>query len=131
MWSHLVKQYNEPLSRGVTQIKYNQDIQNPRIKKLYEDNGLDSEYDLNTPEGAATATVLRAADIYANKNLANNQYKWNNGEPISNEDAMMLSWQYGSINNKTQDGSRTVAPERHNSRKAYSKYEYDTKKIIK
>ena len=54
---------NSANSQGITQIKYDADIRNEDLKKIYDDLGITKD-SLQTPEGAAKATLARLAFIY-------------------------------------------------------------------
>lgn len=84
-----------PPSRGITQIKYQADIQNPEYKKVYDQLGISDhklQYDYDT---MAKATIARA--VLNAKHLGNNTYHYSDGTEIPQEEAWAIYWNRGKL----------------------------------
>lgn len=82
-------------SRGLTQIKYNDDIKDPRLKREYDklgitDKGLGTSFDQ-----MAKATVARA--IINQKSLGDKTYHYSDGTQIPAYTALAMYWNRGRL----------------------------------
>ena len=94
---------NSANSQGITQIKYDADIRNEDLKKIYDDLGITKD-SLQTPEGAAKATLARLAFIYKSEILGR-KFTGANGVEISPLDALL--YKYMGKNNELKNQTAT------------------------
>jgi len=92
-------QYNAPLSRGLTQIKYANDIKNPELAKEYNELGITDDNLQSDYDAMAKATIARAVH---NRNFLNskkgvNNYHYSNGVTIPFDSAMAIYWNRGRL----------------------------------
>uniref|UniRef100_A0AAU8MHY0 YkuD like protein n=1 Tax=Geladintestivirus 6 TaxID=3233138 RepID=A0AAU8MHY0_9CAUD len=80
----------EAASIGYTQIKYDNDIKNKDLKKLYDSYGVTKE-NLRTPQGAAVATMLRLGFVYNNE-IKGGQFKDEKGKRMNLYDALLYKY---------------------------------------
>lgn len=114
-------------SRGVTQIKYKDDItENENLANLYSKYGI-KESNLGTdPEKMAQATIIRAIDV--KNQLGNNPYHYTNGETIPQDVSMAMYWNRG----KLTDYANPAPSQPHSSDSATAFGEtFNKNKIIK
>ena len=92
---------NSANSQGITQIKYDADIRNEDLKKIYDDLGITKD-SLQTPEGAAKATLARLAFIYKTEVLGK-RFTGADGIEVSPLDAVLYKYmgKNGELKNHT------------------------------
>ena len=92
---------NSANSQGITQIKYDADIRNEDLKKIYDDLGITKD-SLQTPEGAAKATLARLAFIYKTEVLGK-KFTGADGIEVSPLDALLYKYmgKNGELKNHT------------------------------
>lgn len=124
----MVRKNDSPISRGLTQIKYDQDVKNvPWLKEQYNKFGINDSNLQNNFDKMALATVIRS--IYNNKILQKNnkgkQYEYSDGTNIPGDEAAAIYWNRGKLTNK-------LNPNPSNSNDSVSKYiqKFRTRKII-
>lgn len=81
-------------SRGLTQIKYQQDIKNPELKQLYDEEGITDDNLQDSPEKMAAATVTR---LMFNKKSLKPKYHYSDGEEIPSDVAQAMYWNRGRL----------------------------------
>ena len=81
-------------SRGMTQIKYQQDINNPELKALYDAEGITDENLQTDPEAMAKATITR---LQFNKKSLKPKYHYTDGEEIPSDVAQAMYWNRGRL----------------------------------
>lgn len=99
----LIRQKDSAMSRGLTQIKYNQDVKTtPWLKKQYNKFGINDSNLQNNFNKMAQATIIRS--IYNNRvlqeNNNGNQYKYSDGTNIPDDEAAAIYWNRGKLTNK-------------------------------
>lgn len=89
---HLIK--GKPLvsnSRGITQIKYGDDVKNKELQNLYNQFGIHSGDDLDNIENSAKATMIRLAFIY-NSEIKGRNFTDAGNKPVSPWDALLYTY---------------------------------------
>ena len=81
-------------SRGMTQIKYQQDINNPELKALYDSEGITDKNLQTDPEAMAKATITR---LQFNKKSLKPKYHYTDGEEIPSDVAQAMYWNRGRL----------------------------------
>lgn len=81
-------------SRGMTQIKYLQDIKNPELKAMYEAEGITDDNLQDDPEKMAAATIVR---LEHNKKSLKPKYHYSDGEEIPSDVAQAMYWNRGRL----------------------------------
>ena len=81
-------------SRGMTQIKYQQDIKNPELKSLYDSEGITDDNLQSSPEAMAKATITR---LQFNKKSLKPVYHYSDGEEIPSDVAQAMYWNRGRL----------------------------------
>lgn len=127
-------------SKGYTQIKYNADIKNKRLKQVYDDLNITLE-SLHNSSDAAIATIARLAYVYNNE-VKGRTFKNNNDDVINPYDALMYKWnghnEQLTRNTATPDKNTYIRNVRNNSRKFdmyetryYNKYKFGGRLTLK
>lgn len=90
---------DSPNSRGLTQIKYNQDINNNSLKSQYDEMGITDTNLQEDVDKMAKATLIRS--IYSNNFLKqenqNKPYTYSNGKIIPQDEALSIYWNRGKL----------------------------------
>lgn len=81
-------------SRGLTQIKYQQDVKNPELKALYDTEGITDENLATDPEAMAKATIIR---LQFNKKSLKPKYHYSDGEEIPSDVVQAIYWNRGRL----------------------------------
>lgn len=94
---------DSPSSRGLTQIKYGQDIEtNPWLKEQYSRFGINDSNLQNDFNKMAQATIIRTINNNSilQKNNNGNQYRYSDGTNIPNDEALAIYWNRGKLTNR-------------------------------
>lgn len=82
------------LSRGLTQIKYQQDIKNPELKELYDSERITEENLTTDPEAMAKATITR---LQFNKKSLKPKYHYTDKTEIPSDVVQAIYWNRGKL----------------------------------
>ena len=95
----IVRGSDAPLSRGLTQIKYESDIKDPDLKKEYDYFGINDQNLASNYDKMAQATIARAIINKRNLNSQKgiNNYHYSNGELIPEDVALAMYWNRGKL----------------------------------
>lgn len=87
------------ISRGYTQIKYASDINNPQLKREYDELGVTEDNLSEDPNSMANATIARAVfnRNYLNSKKGVKNYHWSDGKLIPEDLAMAMYWNRGKL----------------------------------
>ena len=85
------------LSRGMTQIKYQDDVKNPELRRIYEEEGITDENLQTDPEAMARATISR---LQFNKKSLQPKYHYTDGEEIPSDVAQAIYWNRGKLTDR-------------------------------
>lgn len=83
---------NLAVSRGLTQIKYSEDIKDPELKALYDKEGINFDNLALLPKKSAHATLAR---LHHNDQKMQYPYTWKDGSPMDTDTARALYWNFG------------------------------------
>lgn len=89
------------MSRGLTKIKYSDDIKNPELKKIYDRVGVTEHGIEGNPHEAALATIAKLH--YNNTKKDFNSYRYNDGTFIPKENAQYMYWNFGRLSDNKND----------------------------
>lgn len=92
-------------SIGISNIKFEDDLKNPILKKIYNDLGIYSSEQLSDPKIADIATKARLKYLW-DYELDSNQYDAF-GQPIKSVEGMTYAWNRGS--DKLNSGNAKIA----------------------
>ena len=95
----IIRGSDTPLSRGLTQIKYNGDIKDSDLKKEYDYFGITDKNLIDNYDKMTQATIARAVinkrNLNSKKGISNYHYK--NGQLIPEDVALALYWNRGKL----------------------------------
>ena len=120
---------NLAVSRGLTQIKYSEDVKDPELKALYDKDGITSANIASSPQKSAHATLAR---LYHNDKKMQPIYRWNDGSPMDTDTARALYWNFGQLTDfKNPSPAAIGTPWHQGEQSTYRAARFEKNRLVK
>lgn len=120
---------NLAVSRGLTQIKYSEDVKDPELKALYDKDGITSANIASSPQKSAHATLAR---LYHNDKKMQPIYRWNDGSPMDKDTARALYWNFGQLTDYGNPSPAAIgSPWHQGEQSTYRAARFEKNRLVK
>lgn len=120
---------NLAVSRGLTQIKYNEDIKNPELKALYDKEGITYSNLALSPKKSAHATLAR---LYHNDQNMQPIYRWSDGSAMDSDTARALYWNFGQLTDLENPSPAAIGTPAHDGEQStYRAARFEKNRLVK
>lgn len=119
-----VSSKDTPLSRGLTQIKYNQDVDDPELSDFYAKYGITDKGLKIDPRQMARATIGRS--LVGENTLGEQDYRYSDNTVIPKDTALAIWWNRGKLTDGINPNPKTDT----SSVSGYSR-RFENNKVIK